>query len=127
VYIGVWPKVRFFVDFQPMGEYHSPTVSKAAATSARERRVKVVIGYVLIRCSSGRVREVCEALLSLSFDHDENRVLQADPVTGEVDVIATIQAQDLSAMNDLVFSKIQGTDGVVRTTTCLTVNLGGTS
>jgi len=86
-----------------------------------------VRGYALIRCRPGRVREVSEALLSSSYDHDENRVLQADPVTGEFDVIATIQALDLSAMTDLVFSKIQGTDGVERTTTCIAVNLGGTS
>ena len=43
----------------------------------------------------------------------------ADVVTGKFDIIALIEATDMSAMADLVTGQVQGIRGVLRTITCV--------
>ena len=69
--------------------------------------------FILIETQVGRSRQVAEELRSL------NGVLLADVVTGSFDVIALIQAADMTAMADLVTGGVQGIRGVLRTITCV--------
>lgn len=69
--------------------------------------------FILIETQVGRVRQVADELRSL------NGILLADVVTGSFDIIALIQAADMTAMADLVTGQVQGIRGVLRTITCV--------
>jgi DNA-binding Lrp family transcriptional regulator len=69
--------------------------------------------FILIETQVGRARQVAEALGS--FDG----VLSADVVTGTFDVVALIEAPDMTAIADLVTGRVQGIRGVLRTITCV--------
>ena len=69
--------------------------------------------FILIETQVGRSNRVAQELRNIPG------VVSADPVTGTIDVIALIVADSISAMAELVTSKIQGVRGVVRTVTCV--------
>jgi DNA-binding Lrp family transcriptional regulator len=69
--------------------------------------------FILIETQVGRTKQVSEALRSLQG------VKSADVVTGQFDVIALVEVQDLREMADLITARVQGIRGVVRTITCV--------
>ena len=69
--------------------------------------------FILIETQVGRAKQVAEELRALEG------VISADAVTGTFDIIALIEAQDMSAMADLVTGQVQGIRGVMRTITCV--------
>jgi DNA-binding Lrp family transcriptional regulator len=71
--------------------------------------------YVLIETSVGKSRDVANELRSL------RGVQAADNVTGPYDVIAVVEAADLTAVGALLASRIHTLNGIVRTVTCLSV------
>jgi len=75
----------------------------------------VARAYVLIETSVGRTREVTSAI-----EHLEG-VISVDPVTGPFDVIATVEAESLNEIGDLVTAKIHPITGISRTVTCLAI------
>lgn len=72
-----------------------------------------VVAFVLFKVSSGTEREVCQKLIE--FDE----VLQADIIFGEFDVIAKIETQDLSALEEFVSEKIRTVSNVLVTSTMI--------
>ncbi len=71
--------------------------------------------FVLIETSVGKSRDVANELRSL------RGVQAADNVTGPYDVIAVVEAADLTAVGALLASRIHTLNGIVRTVTCLSV------
>ncbi len=71
--------------------------------------------YVLIETSVGKARDVSDALGELPT------VVTVDAVTGPYDIIAVVEADDLSAVGELVTAKIHTIGGIVRTVTCLSM------
>ncbi len=69
--------------------------------------------YILIETQVGKTRDVVTALRSLSG------VPSADIITGDFDIIAFVEAQDMVAMADLVTGRVQSIPGVIRTNTCV--------
>ena len=69
--------------------------------------------FVLIETQVGRAKQV--ALELRAFEG----VISTDVVTGKFDIIALIEAPDMSAMADLVTGQVQGVRGVLRTITCV--------
>lgn len=72
--------------------------------------------FILIETSVGRTREVVSALRAV------HEVTAVDAVAGPYDIIATVQAQDLSAVGDVVTGRIHTVSGILRTVTCLSVS-----
>lgn len=75
----------------------------------------MVKAYVFIQVAAGHSRDVVSALLN------NPNVVSASRVTGPYDVIAVIQADALNAIHDLITEKIHRLQGVVRTTTSVSV------
>ena len=75
--------------------------------------------YVLIEVAVGKSRAVREEILSL------DEVKTVDVVMGPFDIIAVVNASDVSAVASLVTSNIHNIDGVLRTQTCLAVATAG--
>ena len=71
--------------------------------------------YVLIETSVGKTKDVSAALSALPS------ITGVDAVTGPYDIIAMVDATDLTAIGDLVTSKIHTINGIVRTVTCLSM------
>lgn len=69
--------------------------------------------FILIETQVGRTRQVAETLRGFQG------VKAADVVTGQFDVIATVEVQDLREMADLITARVQGIRGVLRTITCV--------
>jgi DNA-binding Lrp family transcriptional regulator len=44
-----------------------------------------------------------------------------DTVTGQYDIIATVEATDLNAVGEIVTGQVHTIGGIMRTVTCLTV------
>lgn len=74
-----------------------------------------MMAYVLINASPGRALELVKRLRQVAGIRD------ADAITGEYDIIAVCEAQDLSALGTLIVGEIQKIDGVFKTTTCLSI------
>ncbi len=68
--------------------------------------------YILIETSVGKSRDVANELRSL------RGVQAADIVTGPYDVIAVVEAADLTAVGALLASPIHTLNGIIRTVTC---------
>jgi DNA-binding Lrp family transcriptional regulator len=75
--------------------------------------IMAVLAYVMFKVSSGTEREVCQKLVE--FDE----VLQADVVFGEYDVVAKIETQDLSTLEEFVSEKIRNVPNVLVTSTMI--------
>ncbi len=69
--------------------------------------------YILIETQVGRAPDVAAALQSMSG------VPSVDIITGEFDIIALVEAQDMVSMADLVTGQVQSIPGVTRTITCV--------
>lgn len=72
-----------------------------------------VLAYVLFKVSSGTEREVCQKLVE--FDE----VLHADIIFGEYDVVAKIETQDLSTLEEFISDKIRTVPNVLVTSTMI--------
>lgn len=77
--------------------------------------------YVLIETVVGKSRDVSRALGSVAG------VRNVDNVTGQYDIIATVEAADLNAVGEVVTGQIHTIGGIMRTVTCLTVEPDGSS
>jgi DNA-binding Lrp family transcriptional regulator len=75
--------------------------------------IMAVLAYVLFKVSSGTEREVCQKLIE--FDD----VLQADIIFGEYDVVAKIETQDLSMLEEFVSRKVRNVPNVLVTSTMI--------
>ena len=75
--------------------------------------------FVLIETAVGKTKDVVSAL------REVGGVASVDVVTGPYDIIAIIEAQDLSSVGDTVTGNVHTISGIVRTVTCLAV--GGSS
>ena len=74
-------------------------------------------GYVLIETAVGRTRDVVIALQAVGG------VKSVDPVTGPYDVIAIVEGADINAIGSLITENIHTINGVLRTVTCLAMEL----
>lgn len=87
--------------------------NNVAATRASKTRA-----FVLIETAVGKTKDVVSAL------HQVKGVTSVDVVTGPYDIIAVIEAPDLSTVGDMVTGSIHTIGGIVRTVTCLAVGSG---
>ena len=69
--------------------------------------------YILIETQVGKSQDVVVALRSLSG------VPSADIITGNFDIIALVEADDMVSMADIVTGRVQSIPGVIRTITCV--------
>ena len=73
--------------------------------------------YVLIETAVGKTKDVLRSLKQVKG------VREADAVTGEYDIVAVIEADDLNSIGELVTGNIHTVGGIQRTTTYLAVNV----
>ena len=71
--------------------------------------------YILIETAVGKSKYVSDQLRGIKS------VVRGDAVTGPYDIIAVVNAPDLTTVGDLVTSQIHVIDGIVRTITCLSM------
>ncbi len=71
--------------------------------------------FVLIETAVGKTRGVFASLGQVEG------IKSVDTVTGPYDIIATIEAETLSDIGDVVTGKIHAVEGISRTVTCLVV------
>ena len=71
--------------------------------------------FILIETAVGRSKEVASALKQLKG------VKSVDQVTGPYDVIAIVEAENLTDIGDLVTSNVHPVPGISRTVTCLAI------
>ncbi len=76
----------------------------------------MVTAYVLVEMVAGHSRSLVDTLKS------RGPVQVVDRVTGPYDVIVTLQAPDISGISNLVAKEIHARTGVVRTTTCISLD-----
>ena len=76
-----------------------------------------VRAYVLTQTEVGRAVHVSREVALI------DGVIAADNVTGPYDVIVVAEAPTMDALGRMVASTMQAVGGIVRTTTCPTVNL----
>ena len=82
----------------------------------------MVTGWILVQTEVGHARPVCDAIAAM--DVPGIRVLAADTVTGQYDVIARIEAEDADSLLSTVEGTIETEGGVQHTITCLAIRLG---
>jgi DNA-binding Lrp family transcriptional regulator len=69
--------------------------------------------YILIETTVGQAREVLTALRAM------DNIREADIITGNYDLIALAESEDMVSLVDLVTAQVQSIDGVERTITCV--------
>ena len=74
-----------------------------------------VKSYLLIEIQVGKTREVVNAIRGLEG------VVFVDSVTGPYDAIATMEAETLNDIGDLVTAKIHAISGISRIVSCIAV------
>ena len=79
--------------------------------------MQLVQAYVLITAAIGKVRRVAEDLKKV------RGVKSAHVVTGPYDVIAFVEAKDLTTLTDTVLNEIHRVKGVVDTSTAIVAEL----
>lgn len=72
--------------------------------------------FILIETSVGKTKDVVSALRGVK------EVTSVDAVTGPYDIIAVVDAKDLSAVGDVVTGRVHIVPGIVRTVTCLAMS-----
>lgn len=77
----------------------------------------MVQAYVLIQTDTGRAADVARSIREL------DGVLSTEAVTGPYDVVVFTEADDVDALGQLVVTRIQPVEGIVRTLTCPVVKL----
>ncbi|MHB8573206.1 MAG: Lrp/AsnC ligand binding domain-containing protein [Candidatus Dormibacteria bacterium] len=75
----------------------------------------MVKAYVLINASPGRAMDVARQM------QGRPGIIAADAITGEYDVIAILEGEDVNAIGGIIVESIQKLDGVFKTVTCLAV------
>ena len=75
----------------------------------------MVRAYVLIEMVAGHSRNLVEELQKRQV------VKELDRVTGPYDVIVVLEASDINRISDIVADEIHSLPGVVRTTTCVSL------
>lgn len=75
----------------------------------------MVRAYVLVKIEAGRAKEILDRLRTISS------VKQADAVTGPVDLIVQVEADDPRALAELIFRSIQTVSGVKETDTRIVI------
>lgn len=73
--------------------------------------------YVLIEGAAGRIHKIMEELKKIP------EVKSCDAVTGQYDIIAKVEAEDINALGRVSYAKIQMIEGVLRTITCNVITL----
>jgi uncharacterized protein with GYD domain len=81
-----------------------------------------VTGWILVQTDVGHARPVCDAIAAMEVPGI--RVLAADTVTGQYDIIARVEADDADQLLSAVEGTIETAGGVQHTITCLVVHLG---
>ena len=74
-----------------------------------------MLAYVLVEAQGGKSKTVSQRIAKI------NGVKSACAVTGLYDVIAQVEGDSVNQMGDMVLSKVQAVQGVVRTMTCFVV------
>lgn len=72
--------------------------------------------FIFIETAVGKTKDVVHSLRAVPG------VSVVDAVTGPYDVIAIVDAQDLSTVGDIVTGRIHSVHGIARTVTCLGVS-----
>jgi DNA-binding Lrp family transcriptional regulator len=75
----------------------------------------MVRAFVLIGMEAGHSRNLVTSL------EGQPGVYAVDRVTGPYDVIAVLEAENINAISDIVATEIHSLSGVVRTTTCVSM------
>ncbi len=75
----------------------------------------MVRAYILIEMVAGHSRNLVDSL------QERQVVKELDRVTGPYDVIAVLEATDINRISDIVADEIHSLPGVVRTTTCVSL------
>ena len=75
--------------------------------------------FLLIETEVGQTKNVYKTL----SDKKVKEIKSLDVVTGPYDIVAVIEHEDQSAIGALVIDKIRPVPGIVRTVTCLGVQL----
>ncbi len=73
--------------------------------------------YILIEGAAGTVPNILKRLSSIEG------INSAHAVTGQYDIIAMVEAEDINAVGKISYSKIQMIEGVIRTITCNVIEL----
>ncbi|MBI4216120.1 MAG: Lrp/AsnC ligand binding domain-containing protein [Chloroflexi bacterium] len=74
-------------------------------------------GFVLIETAVGKTRDVITHLRKVQG------MASVDAVTGPYDIIAVVEAKDLTSVGEMVTNKIHTVGGITRTVTCLAIEL----
>ena len=81
----------------------------------------MIRGYVLVETEVGRTQAVGDAVRHIK--PALATITAVDTVTGPIDVIVQLEAEDLDKLGKAITEDLQTLEGVQRTTTCLSVNL----
>ena len=73
--------------------------------------------YILIEGAAGTIPSILKRLSSI------DGVKTAHAVTGQYDLIALVEADDVNSVGKISYSKIQMIEGVIRTITCNVIDL----
>jgi DNA-binding Lrp family transcriptional regulator len=73
--------------------------------------------FVLIDVMVGKTKEILKALVGMEG------VKSAHAVTGPHDIIALVEGENLKSLSDVVLSRIRGVKGVIRTLTCMVIDI----
>ena len=73
--------------------------------------------YILIEGAAGTVPSILKKLTTTAG------VKTAHAVTGQYDLIALVEAEDVNAVGKISYSHIQMIEGVIRTFTCNVIDL----
>jgi len=74
--------------------------------------------YIFVNAGRGRALAVAEAVRSLVGVRD------AEAITGDFDVVATLEFDELGGLRS-VMTAIQSIEGISKTTTCLVISESG--
>ena len=75
-----------------------------------------ISAYVFIECTAGAARDVVKGVNKIPG------VKRANATTGPYDIIALVEAPDVTILGDFIVNKIQGLSGVLRTQTNVIVD-----
>ena len=78
----------------------------------------MVRAYVLISTSPGRAMDVVSQMAG------KDGIVQSDAITGEYDVIAHVEAEDVGGIGKVIVDRVQPAEGVFKTVTCLAISAG---
>lgn len=73
----------------------------------------MVQAYVLMTCETGSIQEIVEAMTEL------DEVIDVTAVTGDYDVIARLEVDEVDELLKIVAGDVHGLHGVEDTATCI--------